>query len=216
MRNRSLFAIAMTLALSACGSATQVGFSDPAARSAALEKFHSGTAAMTCGTGFDCTFKWINSRAAAQRFAQAQRWDDVADVVLAAGMDVDLAWFYLGLAAQGENRTSAARVYYNMSVRKTLAGSASACGSVNTDNCLGVDLPDDANRMMAQLRGGGSRAAAPRPRTTAPVAAATPASTGWVAPAPASSGSSSSFVTPAPAASTQSGGGWVAPAASKP
>jgi hypothetical protein len=201
------------LALTGCG-AQQVGFSDPAARTAALEKFHAGTAAMTCGTGIDCTFKWINSRAAAQRFAQAQKWDDVADVVLAAGMDVDLAWFYLGLAAQGENRTSAARTYYNMSIRKTTAGGINACGSVDESQCEGVTLPDDADEQMASLRGVRHPVARKSPSTPA----ATPASTGFVAPAPPNSGTSS-FVTPAPPGSGSGGGSsgsWVAPASAKP
>jgi hypothetical protein len=214
VRNRSYFAIGLMLALSGCG-AQQVGFSDPAARSAALEKFHAGSAAMTCGTGMDCSFKWINSRAAAQRFAQAQKWDDVADVVLAAGMDVDLAWFYLGLAAQGENRTSAARVYYNMSIRKTTAGGVNACGSVDESQCEGVTLPDDATEQLASLRGT-TRYSGSKKSPSTP--AATPASTGFVAPAPPNSGTSS-FVTPAAPASGSGGGssgGWVAPASTKP
>src|SRR5580658_5366879 len=187
----------MMLALSGCG-AQQVGFSDPAARAAALDKFHAGTAAMTCGTGLDCTFKWVNSKGAAQRFAQAQKWDDVADVVLAAGMDVDLAWFYLGLAAQGENRAGAARTYYNMSIRKTTAGGVNACGSVDESQCDGVTLPDDANEQMAALRG----TRGPARKRNASTPAATPASTtGFVPPAPPNSGSSS-FVTPAPPASS--------------
>ena len=60
MRSTLLFAAGVTLALSGCGTATQVGFSDPSARAAALERFHAGTAGKPpCGAGFDCTFKWI-------------------------------------------------------------------------------------------------------------------------------------------------------------
>ena len=212
MRNRCNFAIGLMLALSGCG-AQQVGFSDPAARTAALEKFHAGTAAMTCGTGVDCNFKWINSRSTAQRFAQAQKWDDVADVVLAAGMDVDLAWFYLGLAAEGENRNNAARVYYNTSIRKTTAGGINACGFITDSNCEGITLPDDANDQLASLRGA-PRYAAPKKSPSTP--AATPASsTGWVAPAPPGSGSSGG----SSSGGSSSGGStssWVAPAAAKP
>jgi len=223
VRNRSFLAIGIMLALSACGTATQVGFSDPAARTEALNRFHAGTAAMTCGTGIDCTFKWFTARPAAQRLSQAQRWDDLADVVLASGMDVDLAWFYLGLAAQGENRTGAARIYYDMAIRKSMTGGANACGSVNTDFCDGITLPDDASRMVAAL--GSGRIAASRPR--AATVAAKPAPSGWVAPETTTSGSgtTSSFVAPAPASSNTSGGAtapsssdgsWVAPAPVKP
>jgi hypothetical protein len=230
VRSTSFFAIGMALALSGCGSATQVGFSDPTARAAALERFHAGTAGMACGTGFDCSLKWIISGPAAQRMAQAQKWDDLADVVLAAGMDVDAAWFYLGLAAQGENHNSAARVYYNMALRKNMAGGTSACATISDEYCAGITLPDDANKMLAELGSGEPQYAAPRRRAPTPVAAATPAakqgSTGWVAPSPASSASatSSSFVAPAKPASASGGGtsaaagssGWVTPAAAKP
>jgi hypothetical protein len=184
---------------------------------------------MTCGTGFDCTFKWFTARPAAQRMSQAQRWDDLADVVLASGMDVDLAWFYLGLAAQGENRTSAARVYYDMAIRKSMAGGASACGTLSPDYCDGVTLPDDASRMVAALGSGGGRIASPAPRPRASTASAKPDSGGWVAPASTTSASgtntSSSFVAPAPGSSNtggstapanSSGGAWVAPAPAKP
>jgi hypothetical protein len=237
VRSTSLFAIGIALALSGCGTATQVGFSDPTARAAALEKFHSGTAGMTCGTGFDCTLKWILAAPAAQRMAQAQKWDDLADVILAAGMDVDAAWFYLGLAAQGEDRDSVARVYYNTALRKTMTGGSSACATISDEFCAGITLPDDATKMMAELGSGGPRYAAPRRRAATPVAAAAapastapastaPASTGWVAPSSVKSASAtSSFVAPAPAASASRGsssatsgssGGWVTPAAAKP
>jgi hypothetical protein len=233
VRSTSFFAIGIALALSGCGSATQVGFSDPSARAAALEKFHAGTAGMTCGTGFDCNVKWILAGPAAQRMAQAEKWDDLADVILAAGMDVDAAWFYLGLAAQGEDRNGAARVYYNMALRKNMAGGSSACATISDQFCAGITLPDDASKMMAELGSGGSQYAAPRRRSTAPAAAsaATPAaapatSSAWVAPASTKSASatSSSFVAPAPPASSSGGGSssasggssWVAPAAAKP
>lgn len=227
MRNRSFFAIGLILTLSACGTATQVGFSDPTARTAALAKFRAGTAAMTCGTGFDCTYKWFTARPAAQRLSQGQRWDDLVDVVMASGMDVDLAWFYLGLAAQGENRDGAARIYYDMAVRKSMTGGANACGTVNPDFCDGITLPDDANKMLASL-GSGTRTAGPSSRPRVSTVASKPAQGDWVPPATntaSGASTSSTFVAPAPASSSSGGGaaspsassgGWVAPAPAKP
>lgn len=226
MRSTLLFAAGVTLALSGCGTATQVGFSDPSARAAALERFHAGTAGMSCGAGFDCTFKWIVAEPAMQRMAQAQKWDDLADVVMAAGMDVDAAWFYLGLAAQGENYNNAARVYYETALRKTMAGGPSACATFGEEFCTGIDLPDDANKQMASLGTDQPQYAAPRHyapthvATSAPAAPAPAASTSaaWVAPA-AKSTTSSSFVPPASGTSASASSGtssWVAPAAAKP
>lgn len=126
-----------------------VGIQDPGARAEALRAFHAGEAQMQCGRGLDCAVYWNEAKPAASRLVLAQRWDDVAEVVLGAGYDQDLTWFYLGLAAEGQGRAQAARVYFDNAVKRSLYGTGYACVSAGMNTCDGVRLPEDAQKLLA-------------------------------------------------------------------
>ena len=140
-----------------------VGHQDPAAKAEAISAFHAGQAQFVCGQGLTCAVRWSAAKSAANRLLLGERWDDVADVVLGAGYEQDLTWFYLGVAAEGLGQTGAARIYYDNAVRRTLYGAGYSCVSAGMLTCDGVRLPQDAQQLMAGLekrgRGQPSRSA---------------------------------------------------------
>jgi hypothetical protein len=200
----------LTLGLAACSTPA---FHDAGQRDEALASFRSGRAALACGNGINCMFNWTSSKAAAEQFAQREQWDNLAESVLATGYDIDLTWFYLGLAAQGLKYDSAARIYYETSLRRNTAGGLSTCLSA----CGPVNLPADAQRMMADLRSGPTLSSAQpsRPAKATPAASTTTAkTTNWQTPSTSSAQPAGQWVDPSAspqAASTPAAGGWVAP-----
>jgi len=148
-RSMTRAALLGLLVLTAGCNMVPVGIQDPAAKAAALSAFRAGEAQMQCGRGLDCAVRWNEAKPAASRLVVAQRWDDVADVVLGAGYDQDLTWFYLGLAAEGAGSAQAARVYYDNAIRRSLYGAGYACVAAGMTTCDGVRLPDDAQKLLA-------------------------------------------------------------------
>lgn len=142
-------AVFCLLTVTAGCNVVPVGIQDPAARAGALAAFRAGEAQMQCGRGLECAVRWNEAKPAASRLVVAQRWDDVADVVLGAGYDQDLTWFYLGLAAEGVGQSQAARVYYDNAVRRSLYGAGYACVAAGMNTCDGVRLPEDAQKLLA-------------------------------------------------------------------
>ena len=142
-----------------------VGHQDPAAKAEALAAFHAGVANFSCGQGLSCAVKWSAAKQSANRLLTGERWDDVADVVLGAGYEQDLTWFYLGVAAEGLGQTRAARIYYDNAVRRSLYGAGYACTSAGMSSCEGIRMPQDAQQMLAGLdrRGRGQAARGPNP-----------------------------------------------------
>jgi hypothetical protein len=128
-----------------------VGHQDPAAKAEAIAAFRAGQAQFDCGQGLSCAVRWSAAKSAANRLMLGERWDDVADVVLGAGYEQDLTWFYLGVAAEGLGQTGAARIYYDNAVRRSLYGAGYSCVSAGMMTCDGVRLPQDAQQLMAGL-----------------------------------------------------------------
>jgi len=204
--SRTLAFLPAVAALAACAT---VGFQDPAQRAQALAAFSNGEAVLACGVGINCMVAWDAARPGAQNLARVQRWYDLAEVVIAAGYDEDLPWYYLGVAAQGLGEYAAARTYYDRAIRDSLVGGLYACNrpELGVDFCDGVNLPDAAQLAMASLpepvahhvHHAVRHAAVHKPApASSPTVAPSPA---WVAP----------VATPAAPAPASSSGGWVAP-----
>ena len=144
----AILTICLVLLTVGC-NAVPVGFTDPAAKAEALRAFRAGEATMQCGRSLECAVYWSEARPIANRLVLAERWDDVADVVLRAGYEQDLTWFYLALAAEGVGQPQAAKVYYDNAIRRAMYGSGQSCVSAGMSNCDGVRLPEDAQKLQA-------------------------------------------------------------------
>src|SRR6185295_2558869 len=69
------------------------------------------------------------------------------------GINNDLAWYYLGRAAEGVGDVELARKYYQRSLERTQSGKYSAsCHGKLMSMCDGFDFPDVAQARLSSLQ----------------------------------------------------------------
>jgi hypothetical protein len=131
---------------------------------AAVVATRDGTVRLACGTGLQCQLAWQRAKDTALQDAVGQQWRNLAAVVVSAGYDTDISWYYLGQAAQGMGAYDAARQYYQAAISHAAAGGAATCAGGLIDLCNGVSVASDAPMMLSQVP---SAAAAETSRRTA-------------------------------------------------
>ena len=102
----------------------------------------------------DCTQCGPKFDAHAAQLAQLYRtrdWQALATLVGEIGHPRDIAWYYLGIAAEGLGWPAAARHYYELAVQLA-QNPDSACHAPAGDQCGGVQLPEQAQARLAKLR----------------------------------------------------------------
>jgi len=157
MHARFVMASAALAALAGC--AAPMATQDPAQRMAAIDSTRAGTAVLSCGNDLSCALRWQNVRQTALQDAAAQQWADLAALVIGAGYNADVSWYYLGQAAQGMGSYDAARQYFNTAIGDAAAGGPAACAGGVVDLCNGVAVANDAQMLLSQVPGPGGRAA---------------------------------------------------------
>jgi len=98
--------------------------------------FQKGDIVLTCQgiEGIGCAGSWGSSAARMRSQYDYQQWDELARSVIATNFPYDLAYFYLGRAAEGKGYYGAAANYYRA------AQTAIKCaGFINV--CNGLDVP---------------------------------------------------------------------------
>ncbi len=133
--------ISLVILLSACSAK----YSDisSAERTERYQAFTIGRAVLDCG--LNCSGYWGSERSTLLQLLAAQKWPALAQKVLEIGYNNDLAWYYLGRAAEGLNRGRAAQIYYY----KAMSGVKACDGAIN--NCDGFKFPDDARKQLDAL-----------------------------------------------------------------
>ena len=151
-----------SLLLAGCAS-TVVDKAD-SATVARFEAFKSGNVTLPMGTLEAAD--WTINRPAAYDLLASEQWRELADLVQRKGINNDLAWYYLGRAAEGLGDSSLARTYYQRSIDRTSSGKYSArCEGAVMSTCDGFEFPDVAQTRLSSLQ-----AAAPADPSTPPVA----------------------------------------------
>jgi hypothetical protein len=184
-----------------------------------LQTLRAGRVQLTCGVA--CSFTWIAQAPSVHQLDLAEKWEDLAVRVQQINYGSDLAYYYLGQAAQGLNAQQAAIAYYNQALY-IANGVDPLLRCEGSNSCQNVDLAgtipvlikasQDAiaqqQAQEAQQQAAAAAAEQPAPVHHKKKPASPSSSTKWQAPPPdnASAGSSAA---PAPAA--QSGSGWSAP-----
>jgi len=181
------------------GCAAKYDALTPELHTSMLGDLKSGKLTLDCGLKCDITF--IAQASSLHAFDVAERWDDLATHVMQIGYGNDLAYYYLGQAAQGLGYQQAAIGYYTYALALNSGQNAllqCASGrSQNVDPCQGVDLAGsipvliqasrDAIAQQEQAEAAAAEAASQPP---APVhhhrTAASNASPAWVTPPPPS------------------------------
>ncbi len=216
--NRSIFLVlagGLAGLLAGCTPAARppqsaAGQPSPVSESQVQAALHNGGTVLDCGAS--CADRWGRSQAELTRRYQAGDWVGLATLVLETGYRQDLAYFYLGRAAEGVGADSAALGYYRTAVSLTTGSAADARCAASAAGCGAVSLPNDA-----VLHIGLAQQAQPRRIVSAPHAA--PAQSQPAQPQPANSPPvqivppqpQSAEAAPAPSAPASSGDGWIDP-----
>ncbi len=158
----SFFVFSGVLFLAGCAS-TVVDATD-SATVARHDAFKSGNITLPMGTIEAAD--WTINRPAAYDLLAAGQWRELADLVQRKGINNDLAWYYLGRAAEGLGDVNLARTYYQRSLDRTNSDKYSAsCRGKVMSMCDGFDFPDVAQARLASLQ-----AAAPADPATPQIA----------------------------------------------
>ena len=205
---------ATLLAVMLAGCETKVATLTPDVQAGMMTDLQQGKLTLDCG--IKCDFTWISQVPQIHALDIAERWNDLAVRVMQIGYGNDLAYYYLGQAAQGLGYHQAAISYYNYALALSVSPDPTLrCGSNAGagDNCQGVDIAGsvpvliqaskDALAQQQQEAADAAAAAAPAPvhhHHHKPAATATQ----WVAPPPAAAGGSSG-------SSPGGGSSWSAP-----
>jgi S1-C subfamily serine protease len=141
--------VLISVVAAACAS-TSVDTKDQATV-ARFDAFKSGNIVLPMGTLEAAD--WTINRQNAYDLLAAGHWRGLADLVQRKGINNDLAWYYLGRAAEGLGDVELARTYYQRSLDRTKSGKYShSCRGKVMSMCDGFDFPDVAQARLASLQ----------------------------------------------------------------
>ena len=112
-----------------------------------LDRFRRGETYLDCtdcGARFDARLGQLN------QLYRARAWEKLAGEIEAIGHARDLAWYYLGAAAEGLGATAAARRYYALAIQLA-EGRNGTCTARSADKCGGLRLPEQAIDRLNKL-----------------------------------------------------------------
>ncbi len=210
---------AAAIAAAVSGCANKYETVTPELRASMLADLRAGRLALDCGA--KCSFTWFAQAPSIHAIDIAEQWPDLAVRVMQIGYGNDLAYYYLGQAAQGQGYHQAAITYYNYALALATGPDplmkCEAAQGEGSDPCQGVDIAGSIPVLVQASRDALAQqaAAAARRHRRSNVQPAS-AGPGWAAPpppgAPASGGPG--WAAPPPAASAAGGAGgpgWSAP-----
>lgn len=179
------FPALLLLGLAACAPVQTMS---PEFRAQTLNGLRSGTINLDCGAS--CAWGWVNERERMRAFDAAGDWESLALRVAQVGYQKDLAYYYLGRAAEGLGYREAALAYYGDSYTLATGSQPGAQCRQVAGGCMGVDLltvlpaklklnagtaPSGVNRSSMKQ---GQNADAQSRETSRPAPLATPARVG--------------------------------------
>ncbi len=144
MRVRISWTALALLVLAGCS--TKYAAVTPELQAGFLADLQAGKPNLDCGEG--CALTWGQRASTIHAVDQAERWQELATDVMQIGFGNDLAYYYLGQAAQGLGYHQAAIAYYSRSLalatgqNPLVKCSAGTIGAQN-DPCQGVNLVSD-------------------------------------------------------------------------
>ncbi len=115
--------------------------------SVGFERFKQGEATLECET---CGLKFGNRKDRLKALHDSQAWEPLAREVLDIGFSQDIAWYYLGAAAEGLGLSVPASRYYQQAASLARQTGTHCKGSF-ADLCNGIPLPNRAEERLAHL-----------------------------------------------------------------
>lgn len=138
-------------ALLVAGCATTKVDATDQATIARYDAFKSGNVTLKAGT-LEAA-EWTIYRDAAYELLAGGHWRELADLIQRKAINNDLAWYYLGRAAEGVGDASLARTYYERSIERTKSDKYShRCKGAVMSTCDGFDFPDVAQTRLSALQ----------------------------------------------------------------
>jgi hypothetical protein len=187
---RAICAASLLSFLAACAAAL------PAPRhetdEQALEQLRTAKAVLDCGQS--CAEAWRRNQSEAMSRYSAGHWRELALLVMETNYRQDLAYFYLGRAAEELGESSAALVYYNSAEALATGTNPTAKCAASPGGCNGLSLLTEVltrTQIVDAVRGRSAWAARrqqhsrPEPGQAAD-APGQPPTGNWVDPPPAS------------------------------
>lgn len=207
-RLRRASALAVIAALAGCSS--QVQTLTPEVEASMMANLQAGRQTLTCT--FNCLLTWTTQASSIHGLDLAEQWPDLTYRVMQIGFGGDLAYYYLGQAAQGLGYHRAAINYYQYSLALALGSNSllkcTAGQNATNDPCQGVDLVHAEPQLIAASQAVLTQQAAAEAEADAPTPVhhhhhrtagfVTPPTATPAAPA-ATSASDGGFATPPPA-----------------
>jgi hypothetical protein len=105
------------------------------------EQFNRGEVVLDCRVA--CAGNWNANRPELLRRYIARNWSGLADLVIRTGFQEDLAYFYLGRAAEGLGENEAALNYYRVAGSLATGPDPSLKCHGGSDLCDGFTLPQE-------------------------------------------------------------------------
>ena len=131
---------AMLLAVLLAGCATRLASMSTEQRQDILPAFRQGRTVLDCRAA--CSWQWLARRQTLANLYATQQWNQLAGEISEIGYQEDLAYFWLGRAAEAQGFLPAAARYYAIAGALTRAGDPNLrCTSVGIGGCFGVNVP---------------------------------------------------------------------------
>ena len=137
---RTLLSLAGVMALAGCAQKYQAV--TPQIQATMLGDLKAGKLVLDCT--LNCMLTWHQKVANLQALDLAEQWNDLAVQVMQIGYRQDLAYYYLGQAAQGLGYHEAAITYYRfadaLATGQTIVDQCASQANQFSDPCQGVDI----------------------------------------------------------------------------
>lgn len=111
----------------------------------ATGSFEAGTLRLRCE--LDCAWDFGLNRAKMRTLYRRGQWSRLAAEVERLGYRTDVAYYYLGSAAEGLGHDKAARQYFQLALRQSPCDRFSPLPDV----CDGLKLPDETHAALARI-----------------------------------------------------------------
>lgn len=131
-----------------------------------MPAFVEGRIILSCR--YECAGRWIHNRSRLAGLYQAQEWEPLAAEIASIGYPEDLAYFWLGRAAESQGYLPAAATYYTLAYEISQSPNPALHCSAKPGGCFGIRPRQEALRALTSVRATLGSIGQPAPYRPAP------------------------------------------------
>ncbi len=129
------------------GCATRLASMSAEQRQDILPAFRQGRTVLDCRAA--CSWQWFARRQTLAGLHATRQWNQLAGEISEIGYQEDLAYFWLGQAAEAEGYLPAAARYYAVAGALARVGDPNLhCASVSLGGCFGINVPGQSHARL--------------------------------------------------------------------